>query len=244
MTPSLVVLACVLGLTFASMGVYAALGRARDADAVRRGSQLALGAGDFLVHWFMWVLTPVDRAALRLGLSPDAFNFLGLGFGAASGLLIGLGQLELGGWTIALGGIADIMDGRVARARGIASDYGKFIDATLDRFVEVFAFLGFVVYLRGFALGPLVASAAIAGSLLVSYTRARGESVGVLCKEGLMQRAERLVLTCLACLADAPAAAVLGWRPGTLVLFTCALIAVLTFATAAQRTIWIARRLG
>jgi CDP-diacylglycerol--glycerol-3-phosphate 3-phosphatidyltransferase len=88
-----------------------------------------------------------------------------------------------------------------------------------------------------------VASAAITGSLLVSYTRARGESVGVLCKEGLMQRAERLVLTFLVCLLDAPITAATGRPSGTAVLWVLALIAIGTFATAIQRTFWISARL-
>jgi CDP-diacylglycerol--glycerol-3-phosphate 3-phosphatidyltransferase len=191
----------------------------------------------------MWVVTPVERAALALGLGPDFFNFAGLFFGMASGVAIALGHLELGGWAIALGGIADIMDGRIARALGLASDYGKFIDATLDRFVEVFVFLGFVVHLRDFRYGPLAAAAAITGSLLVSYARARGESVGVLCREGLMQRAERLVLTCLVCLFDGTITRYRGWPPGTVVLWTLVLIAAGTFWTSAHRTIWIAMRL-
>jgi phosphatidylglycerophosphate synthase len=71
--------------------------------------------------------------------------------------------------------VADIMDGRVARARQLSSPYGTFIDSMLDRFVEVFAFLGFVVYLRAFAYGPLLAAAAITGPCS-SATRGRGES--------------------------------------------------------------------
>lgn len=224
------------------MAVYGLLGR-RDPDAERKGSRFLLGAGDFLVHWIMWVLGPAERLSLRLRLTPDAFNFAGLAFGAASGLLIGAGRLEPGGWAIALGGLCDIMDGRIARARGLVSPYGTFIDSTLDRFVEVFAFLGFAFYLRPFAAGPLLAAAALAGSLLVSYTRARGESLGVTCKEGLMQRAERLVLLFLVCLLDPPLARRFGWRPGTAVLWVVAVIAGGTFLTAAHRTVWIARRL-
>jgi CDP-diacylglycerol---glycerol-3-phosphate 3-phosphatidyltransferase len=236
----LLFLLAVAGL---SMVVYAGMGRERDQDADRRGSQFVGGLGDFVVHWFMWVLSPFDRVFLWLGLSPDFFNFTGLAFGALSGLFIASGHLELGGWAIALGGVADIFDGRIARARNIASEYGKFIDSTFDRFVEVFAFLGFVYYLRGFTYGPLVACAAISGSLLVSYTRARGESVGVLCKEGFMQRAERLVLTCLACLTDHALTEAGGWPPGTVVLWMVALVAVGTFITAAHRTVWIAQKL-
>jgi CDP-diacylglycerol--glycerol-3-phosphate 3-phosphatidyltransferase len=239
----LVVLLAVLALAVASMLAFAVRGRARDADAERRGSRFLLGFGDFLVHWFMWVVTPVERLALRLGLGPDFFNLAGLGFGLASGILIALGSLELGGWAIALGGVADIMDGRIARAQGVDSLYGKFIDSTLDRYVEVFAFLGFAVYLRGFTWGPLIVVAALAGSLLVSYTRARGESLGVLCKEGLMQRAERLVLIALVCLFDAELTRRLGVPPGTVVLWVLGLIAVATLATATHRTLWISARL-
>jgi CDP-diacylglycerol--glycerol-3-phosphate 3-phosphatidyltransferase len=243
MSGGLLALVVVFALAAASMAAYALFGARRDADAERKGSQFLLGVGDFLVHWFMWVLGPLERMALRLGLTPDFFNFAGLVLGAASGLLIGAGRLEAGGWAIALGGVADIMDGRIARARKLASPYGTFIDSTLDRFVEVFALLGFVFFLRPFASGPLLAAAALAGSLLVSYTRARGESLGVLCKEGLMQRAERLVLLFLVCLLDRPLARRFGWPPGTCALWVLGLIASGTFLTAVHRTVWISRRL-
>jgi phosphatidylglycerophosphate synthase len=243
MPASLIVFLCALGALLLSMPVYALLGARRDDDAARKGTQFALGGGNFLVHWFMWVLRPVEALVLRSGLSPDVFNFAGLFFGLASGAFIATGRLEAGGWAIAAGGVCDIFDGRIARARGLASRYGQFIDSTLDRFVEVFALLGFVVYLGRLAGGALVAAAALAGSLLVSYARARGESVGVLCKEGLMQRAERLVLTCLVALTDGWIAARFGLVPGTASLWVLALIAVGTFATAAHRTVWISRRL-
>lgn len=241
---SLVALGGLLAALALSMLYYALSGRRSDADALRRGSHFLAGTGDFFVHWFLWVLGPLDRMAARLSLGPGFFNMAGLACGALGGLAIGTGRLEWGGLLIAAGGVADIMDGRVARARGLASDYGKFIDATLDRFVEVFALLGFVVFLAPFRFGPFLASAALAGSLLVSYARARGETVGVLCREGLMQRAERLVLTALACLADGPVTAGLGLARGTLALWVVGLIAVATLLTAAHRTLWIARRLG
>ncbi len=243
MPPSLVVLTGLLLAALASMAAFALLGSRPDPDASRRGTRFLMGLGDFLAHWFLWTLTPVERLVLRLGITPDACNLAGLFFGMLSGGLIGSGRLELGGLAIALGGVADILDGRLARALKLESDYGKFIDSTLDRFVEVFAFLGFVVYLRPHTWGSLVAAAAITGSLLVSYARARGESVGVLCKEGLMQRAERLVLCCLACWFDGPLASRFDWAPGSLVLWVLLFIAAGTFLTAAQRTLWIARRL-
>jgi phosphatidylinositol phosphate synthase len=237
------VFAIVAAAAVLSMIVYARRGRGRDADADRKGTQFLMGVGDFLVHWLMWVLAPPERLFLRMGLTPDFFNFTGLACGVASGVLIGMGELEWGGLAIALGGVADIFDGRIARANQQASPYGAFIDSTLDRFVEVFVFFGFVYYLRETAFGSLIATAAISGSLLVSYTRARGESLGVTCKEGLMQRAERLALTFFACVLDEPVTAALGWPPGRLVLGVLAVIALGTFITAAHRTVWISRRL-
>lgn len=240
---SSVVLVSLLAAALVSMGAFAALGGRRDADAERKGTRFLGGIGQFFLHWFMWAIGPAERLCLRLGATPDLFNFAGLGFGFASGVLIATGRLELGGWAIALGGVADILDGRIARARELASDYGKFIDSTLDRFVEAFAFLGFTIYLRPIRFGPAVAAAALAGSLLVSYARARGETVGEPGPAGLMQRAERLVLTCLVCLADAPLTARLGLPPGTAVFWVLALIAATAFLTAVHRTVAIALRL-
>ena len=243
MKPGISVLVAVLAASFLSMPVYAVRERGRrDADAERKGSRLFLGLGDFLVHWFMWVLAPAEKLFLRLGLGPDVFNLGGLLFGLASGVLIGLGRLELGGWAIALAGVCDILDGRIARARNLASAYGKFIDSTLDRFVETFAFLGFALYLGSgpWPYGSLLAATALAGSLLVSYAQARGESVGVSGSGGLMQRAERLVLTCLACLLDPVVSAGLGRPEGTLVIWVLGLVAAGAFGTAVYRTLWIA----
>lgn len=243
MSAPVTVFLVAFGLAVLSMPLYALRGGGPDADARRKGSTFLLGAGDFLLHWFMWVIGPLERAALALGLGPDFFNFAGLGFGLASGVLIALGRLELGGLAILLGGVCDILDGRLARALKLDSPYGKFIDATFDRFVEVFVLLGFVFVLRGFDYGPLLAGAAVSGSLLVSYARARGETVGVLCKEGLMQRGERLVLICLACFLDREISARLGRPLGYVSLWVLGVIAGGSLATAAYRTAWIARRL-
>jgi CDP-diacylglycerol---glycerol-3-phosphate 3-phosphatidyltransferase len=240
---SLVVLFAVLGTALVSMPVYAALGRRADADAAKKGTQFLLGAGDFLLHWFLWAISPIERALISLGASPDSMNAAGLLFGLASGVLIGLGHLQWGGWAIVMAGICDIMDGRLARAQKLASPYGKFIDSTLDRFVETFAFLGFAWHLRATPYGGFLAAAAICGSLLVSYAQARGETVGVSRSGGLMQRAERLVLTCLVCLLDRPVTAAVGLAPDTAVIWVLGLIAVTTFATAVYRTLAIARQL-
>ncbi len=244
MSPTLLVLVIVLGAALLSMPAFALRRRGRrDADAERKGSSFLLGVGDFLVHWFMWAIGPVERALLRLGAGPDLMNAGGLLFGVASGVLIGLGRLEAGGWTIALAGVCDILDGRLARARKLASPYGKFIDSTLDRFVETAAFLGFAVYFAGRPGGPLVVAAGLGGSLLVSYAQARGETVGVSGSGGLMQRAERLVLQILGCLFDPVTSRALGQPEGTVLFWVLVVTAVGALGTAVHRTVWIARRL-
>lgn len=243
MTLTLKLSLSIVAVALLSMMAYAAAGRRLDPDASGKGTSFLLGVGDFLVHWFMWLLGPLERCALALGVTPTFLNFAGLAFGGLAGVLVALGKLELGGWAIACGGVCDILDGRIARARKITSTFGKFLDSTLDRFVEAFAFLGFVWYFGSRPPGAFVAAAAICGSLLVSYAQARGETVNVSGSGGLMQRAERLVLTCLACLFDRPISAWLGMPTGTVLLWILTLIAAGSFATAVYRTVWISRRL-
>ncbi|MFC1661234.1 CDP-alcohol phosphatidyltransferase family protein, partial [Gemmatimonadota bacterium] len=144
---------------------------------------------------------------------------------------------------VLLGGMADVLDGRVARARGLASPRGAFLDSTLDRFAEVAVFAGLAVHFHGRPLVTLILALALGGSLLVSYTRARGESQGVVCKVGLMQRAERLLLLGFGGLLDPSVADWTGGPPGGLLTWVLALIAVGTVSTAIYRTVWISRRL-
>lgn len=244
MSPSLVVLAAVFGASLLSMPVFALLRRGRpDADAVNRGSTFLLGLGDFIVHWLMWVITPIEHVLVALGFGPDSMNVGGLLFGILSGVLIAVGQVEAGGWAIALSGICDILDGRLARAKKITSRYGNFIDATLDRYVETFTFLGFAVYFADWRFGPLVVAAGLGFSLLVSYAQARGEYSGVTGTVGLMQRAERLSLQLLGCLFDPLLCRVFGLPQGTVLFWMLLLTAVGAAITAVHRTIWIALQL-
>jgi phosphatidylglycerophosphate synthase len=243
MNVSLLKLTVAAGCASLSMLAYLVSGRRMDADASRKGSQLALGLGNFLLHWFFWTISPLERLLVRGHVAPAALNLAGLVFGAISGLLIALGRIGWGGIAILMGGLCDVLDGRVARAQNATSQFGAFIDSTLDRFVEVFAFLGFIVYLRHTTSGPFWAAAAMAGSLIVSYARARGESLGVLCKGGLMQRAERMTLMVGASFLDGPLTGALRLDEGTIVFWALVLIAVGTFGTSAYRTVWIASRL-
>ena len=228
MRTDLLVLVAILGVALASMPVYAATAARREdpLDLAGRGSFVL---GGFVRSWLYWFLRPVERLAVAVRLSPTAFNLLGVAFGVGAGFAFATGHLVLGGWGVLLGGIADVLDGRIARALGVEGPRGAFLDSTLDRFAEVGAFVGLAVYFQE--------------SLLVSYARARGESVGVVCKVGVMQRAERLLAIGLGGLLDPAVTAWAGWSEGTVLLALLTLVAVGTVGTAAYRTVWIARRL-
>lgn len=242
MRPEIVSLIGLIGLALVSMVAYrwSPEGRARPADASGRGGSFVLGF--FVRDWFYWALRPVRWAAVASGAAPLVFNLLGLGLGLASGVAFALGHLPLGGALILLSGIADVLDGDVARRKGLVSDAGAFIDSTLDRFAEMAVFAGLTFFYQS-GLAVLLAVIALGGSLMVSYTRARGESLGVLCKLGVLQRAERMLLLGLGPILDPTVSAAFGRDPGLLTVIVLGVLAVGTMGTAVFRTVWIARRL-
>jgi CDP-diacylglycerol--glycerol-3-phosphate 3-phosphatidyltransferase len=242
LSSDLAILLAILASALFSMPVYAAraAGRVDPLDLAQRGSFVL---GSFVRSWFYWFVGPVERLALRIGLSATAFNLLGVAFGVAAGVAFAAAKLNLGGWAVLLGGAADVLDGRIARARGVEGPRGAFLDSTLDRFAEVAAFVGLVAYYQASAAALAVVAAALGGSLLVSYARARGESVGVVCRVGVMQRAERLLLLGFGGILDPIVGAALGWSEGSLLLGLLTLVAAGTIGTAVYRTVWIAARL-
>ena len=234
----------ILFAAIATMPVFALTARSRphDADVARRPTTVLLG--HWIRDWLMWLIAPLERALVRAGVSPDAFNYLGVAFGAAAGVAFAMGALSLAGLAILLGGLADVFDGRIARARGLTSSYGAFMDSTLDRFAESLSFVGVAWYLSASPWGAALTVLAISGSLLVSYARARGEAVGVTGTGGVMQRAERLVILALGGLSDAALTARWNWPPGSVLTGAVALIAAGSTGTAIYRTASIARTLA
>jgi len=190
--------------------------------------------------WAAPVLDPVTQRLVRAGVHPHALTIAGFLVTCGAGWAFATGALTLAGALVLLGGAFDLFDGRVARAGGQASVFGSFFDSTLDRLSEVVVFLGLLhFYLRPpptrDALMLSAVLLALAGSLLVSYTRARAEGLGLDCKVGLMQRAERVLLL-------GGAALLFGRRWNGVVLDAVLLaMAVLTHATALQRMLWIHR---
>lgn len=227
----------------ATMLVFAMVGRRRpmDADVARRPTTMLLGY--WVRDWLMWTIAPLERAFVRWRVAPDVFNYAGVLLGAAAGVAYAVGALIAAGLLVLLGGLADVFDGRVARARGLASAYGEFLDSSLDRFAETFAYTGVAVLFASSRWGVLAAMIALGGSMLVSYVRARGQGLGVDFRGGVMQRAERLVLLAAASLLDGVVARLPGWKPGTLLLLALAVIGLGSLLTAAYRMTRVAREL-
>jgi CDP-diacylglycerol--glycerol-3-phosphate 3-phosphatidyltransferase len=190
---------------------------------------------------FLAVVRPAMDALVRRRVHPNAITTVGFLITVSAGIFFFTGHLRIGGLLILLGGICDIFDGYVARGTGLASVFGSFYDSTLDRVSEIVVFLGvFSLYSGGHPdMGPpwmvYVVALALAGSLMVSYTRARAEGLGIDCKVGMMQRPERIVLLGLSTM-------LFGSMWGGLVLtIVLWLMAVLTNVTAFQRIVWVYR---
>lgn len=149
--------------------------------------------------YYALVRAPVN-ALIRAGVRPNTITTFGTGLVLLSAVVYGLGHVRLGGLLLLASGIADTLDGQVARAAAMETKFGAFYDSTLDRVGDGATFIGIAVY---FMTAPDVAwrvpaviacMVAILASLLVSYARARAEGLGIDCKVGIAQRAERIIL--------------------------------------------------
>ncbi len=135
---------------------------------------------------------------ISLGFTPNILTFLGVLGNLAGAVLIAFGYLTAGGLVVLMMGAMDALDGTLARLKGTPSKWGGFIDSVSDRYSELLIFAGLLVYYlgRGDNLMSLLIFIAAAGSVMVSYIRARALSLGYEAKRGLLTRAERfLILT-------------------------------------------------
>lgn len=140
-------------------------------------------------------LAPIGRGLRRIGVTPNLLTALGLAISAATMWAIAIGELRWGVLGIALSGLVDLLDGSVARTSGLASPRGAFFDSVADRISDAMVLGGCAWYLAGESpYLPMLALAAIALSMLISYERAKAEALGYDARGGLMERAERMVL--------------------------------------------------
>lgn len=187
------------------------------------------------------IIEPVTAALVRWKVHPNTISTLGFAVTLAAGYLFHLDHVRWAGLCILLGGVLDIFDGRVARQSGLASKFGSFYDSTLDRLSEIVVFIGLLSLYNqyGAELGDIwmvyVIFLALGGSLMVSYTRARAEALGLDCDVGLMQRAERVLLLGGGCLAFG-----LMWD-GLILKAILVILAVTSIITTVQRIVWVYR---
>lgn len=187
------------------------------------------------------LIDPVVRWLVRRGVHPNAVTTAGFVSVVAAGWLYHADHVRTAGLLVLFGGMWDIFDGQVARVSGMASKFGSFYDSTLDRISEIVVFGGLLSLYNSYGreLADVwmvyVIFAAMGGSLMVSYTRARAEGLGLDCKVGLMQRPERVVLLGLGSL-------LFGLDMNGIVLkWVIVVVAVLTNLTALQRIWWVYR---
>jgi CDP-diacylglycerol---glycerol-3-phosphate 3-phosphatidyltransferase len=147
---------------------------------------------------------PVGRTLSRAGIRADHLTVLGVVVSVGAALAIGNGALRGGFLLLALAGLIDVLDGAVAKASGSASPRGAFFDSVADRLSDALLFGGVAWYLAATQGGhtPLLPMAVLAGAMLISYERAKAESLGFDARGGIMERAERFVLLGLALLFD------------------------------------------
>ena len=178
-----------------------------------------------------YVENPVVRLLRRLGLSPNLVTIIGLLISGVGAYFISTGQWWIGGLVVLFAGIFDLFDGALARATGSVSRFGALLDSTVDRLSEAVVLFGLLAYYlsRDDDIGSILVYAAIIGSIMVSYLRARSEGLGIDCKVGVMTRPERVALVGIGLIVG-------HWEPRVM-LVILGLIAVLTAFTAVHRLV-------
>lgn len=188
---------------------------------------------------FYATIRPLVGWLVRSGVRPNTITTFGTLLVLISAVCFGIGQVQLGGLFLLLSGVVDTIDGQVARSGAMVTRFGAFYDSTLDRIGDGATFVGIGAY---FLLAPdiryreaavITCMVAILASLVVSYARARAEGLGLDCKVGIAQRAERILLLGVPSL-------LVGAGPGAILLEAMvALLTVLALITIVQRIVHV-----
>lgn len=187
------------------------------------------------------IIRPLTSLLVRHDVHPNLLTTLGFLVTCGSAVAFHQHHVRTAGFLILLGGFFDILDGRVARLSHLGSKFGAFYDSTLDRISEIAVYFGILSLYNDYRLelgdvGMIyLIMLAMAGSLMISYTRARAEALGLDCRVGLMQRAERVVL-----IGGVSLFFGLAWD-GLVLKGVILILAILTNVTAFQRIVWVYR---
>ncbi len=202
--------------------------------------------GPLFIGFYYWLLAPLFRLVARTSLSPNAVTTASLLAAAVTAVAIATGHFALASALLIGGSTLDIVDGQLARTKKLASPAGAFFDSTIDRISDGLVFGGCAVY---YASTPMmyVALIVLVMAFTVSYSRSRGESLGVSGAEGLVQRADRIVILGTA-LAVSPffGHRAEGFVPHPFYAVAAGalcILAVLNTVTAVSRMTWTMRQL-
>jgi len=172
---------------------------------------------------------PIGAALRKTGLTPDHLTIVGLLIGAGAAVAVGAGELRLGLVLVILAALPDLLDGALAKASKASSQRGAFFDSTVDRITDALL-LGGIAYYFAETEDPrltVLPFAVMAVSSIISYQRAKAESLGLDAKGGLMERAERIVVLCIGLFLE-------PWVDGALTWILWGML-VLSTITAIQR---------
>lgn len=189
---------------------------------------------------FFATIEPLVGALVRTGVRPNTITTIGTLLVVVSAVAYAVGSVRVGGLFLLLSGVVDTLDGQVARVTGKATTFGAFYDSTLDRVGDGATFIGIGWFLMTTAepvawrdLAVLLCMLGVLSSLLVSYARARAEGLGLECKVGIAQRAERILGLGLLTM-------VVGAGPQALVLEAVVLVlTLLSTITIVQRFVYV-----
>jgi CDP-diacylglycerol--glycerol-3-phosphate 3-phosphatidyltransferase len=194
-----------------------------------------------LERGFFAATSPIAGWLLRSHIRPNTLTTLAALLVVISAGAFAFGWVRCGGGLLLASGIADTLDGKLARDGGMTSKFGAFYDSTLDRVGDGATFIGIAVYLlrapgvRWRIETAVLCMVAILSTLLVSYARARAEGLGLECKVGLVQRAERILVI------GVPSVLVAAGPRGIVLQVIVALLAVFSTVTVVQRVVYVRR---
>ncbi len=154
----------------------------------------------------MRIINAMVRGIASFGIHPNILTTIGVCINVACGLLFGFGEFFWAGIVLIVANLFDMLDGNVARLTGTVSRFGGFLDSSLDRMSDMVVFLGIMIFYAGNTPQHSVLNVFLAGvgmifSVLVSYTAARSDSLGVKANVGFLQRPERVVLLMIGALS-------------------------------------------
>jgi len=154
---------------------------------------------DWITKGYLRLIDPVANWLVKRKVHPNTITVIGTLCTLVGGIIYGTGHIRTGGWFLGLTALFDVLDGTVARRSNTSSQFGAFLDSTLDRLADGFVLGGIAVFyatsrLHGSVPLLITALLGLIGAFLTSYTRARAESLGLDAKVGLLQRPERVVL--------------------------------------------------